>query len=119
MIGVKNNTKETLTARYDGESFEFPAGGPAVVLSPDAARHIFGFGLEDKKAVLQRLGWMRNLDAYDDAMKRLAGFQFLAVEQKVTEPVKIPSTLRQEEVPVLKKNDGSESKLEIPQLAKK
>lgn len=118
MIGVKNNTGEKLTARYDGQDFTFEAGGPAVAISEDAARHIFGFGLENKQQVLQRLGWMRSLDHYSEAVKKLAGFQFLAVEQTIKEPVKIPLSASTE-VMLDPKEGDNKVRVEIPVLGKK
>ena len=118
MIGIKNNTAEKFTARYDGEDFVFEPGVP-LAISPEAAAHIFGFGLEDKKPVLQRLGWMRTLDGLPDALARLAQFQFLAVEQRFEEPKKIPVDLtRPLADPESPKNKVSVAD-EVPKFVKK
>lgn len=117
MIGVQNNTKEKFVGRYNGEDFEFEPGVP-LAITPEAAAHIFGFGLEDKKAVLQRLGWMRTLDSLPDALAKLAQFQFLAVEQRFQEPpAKIATDLTR---PLADPKPGDDKvQVEIPQLIKK
>lgn len=90
MIGVKNNGEKQLEARYDGKNYVF-APGETAALSEDAARHIFGFGLEDKTRVLARLGWLTHSAQLSDAMARLDDFSFLAVESvKFEEPSTLP-----------------------------
>lgn len=118
MIGVKNNTAEKFVGRYDGEDFVFEPGVP-LAITPDAAAHIFGFGLEDKKPVLQRLGWMRTLDNMDEALAKLAKFQFLAVESRFEEPKKIPTDLTK---PMADPESGKEKVSvtdEVPKFVKK
>ena len=80
MIGVKNNLKEKIPARYDGQDFTFE---PAVTraLSEDAARHIFGYGEKDKTRALLRLGWIPNGADKAGALEKLNEIQFLAVEE--------------------------------------
>ena len=82
MIGVKNNSKEVVKGRYDGVDFKFEPG-VTVALSDEAAKHIFGYGEDDKSRALIRLGWLANSTQYEVALARLDEIQFFA-EAKVT-----------------------------------
>jgi hypothetical protein len=104
MIGVKNTGEREIVSRYDGKDYRFPPD-VAVAISPDAATHIFGFGLEDKSRALGRLGWLRNQAQYADAVKRLDTIQFLRVENKFDEPAELPKT-------VMASPSADESKME-------
>lgn len=42
--------------RYDGQDYEFPFN-EKVLISEEAARHIFGWGLKDRTEALVRQGW--------------------------------------------------------------
>lgn len=84
MIGIKNTSKDTIAGRYDGRDYEFRPDVTEVV-TIEAARHIFGFGLEDKTRAFLRLGWLRDSGSKAAAEARLAEIQFLAVETKVKE----------------------------------
>lgn len=79
MIGVKNLGKDAVKGRYDGQDYTFEPG-VTVAVSEDAARHILGFGADDKTRQLARLGWLSTSNQYSDAVKRLDAFQFLAVD---------------------------------------
>jgi hypothetical protein len=85
MLGVRNNDKERLVAKYDGKEYVFEVSTKenpvTTAISEDAARHIFGFGEKDKKRSLLRLGWVPNGTRIDAALERLGKFQFLAVEE--------------------------------------
>lgn len=74
-VRVTNSHRETVTARFAGEQYEFKPGRPEDV-HVDAARHIFGFGLEDKSSVLARLGLARSSDEVQEGVKFLAGIKF-------------------------------------------
>jgi hypothetical protein len=80
MIGVKNKSEVTVKARYNGEDFTF-SPGIAVAVSEDAAAHIFGYGEKDKTRALHRLGWMTSAGQYEEGLRRLEDFAFLAVEE--------------------------------------
>jgi len=58
MLYVTNRNKDTLTDRYNGQSFTFPPNEP-VPIPLDAARHIFAYDGGDVVEVLTRLGRMR------------------------------------------------------------
>lgn len=120
MIGVKFNgpelgsdgRKNVVTGRYDGKDYEFRPG-KITAISEDAATHILGYGLEDKTRALIRLGWLQNQTFYEEAVRRLDDFQFLA-EAKVewSDPTTIPKRPVETEDPL--KATG----LKIPEFAK-
>lgn len=74
-IIVVNHSESELVDRFNGIDLVFPLG-KKVLLDEDAARHVFGFGEEDKAPYLARLGWIRSNGDYTEAMKRLAKFTF-------------------------------------------
>jgi hypothetical protein len=53
-IRVTSHLEKTLKGRYDGKDYVFEPG-EAVILSLNAAQHIFGLGQEDKSDALNRL----------------------------------------------------------------
>jgi hypothetical protein len=82
MFYVTNKNEDVHEDRYDGEDFVFPPG-ERVLLSEDAARHMFGKGLVDKTDTLLRLGWANKIDPVKkvyventEGVKRLANFVF-------------------------------------------
>lgn len=84
-IFVTNKNKEPHVDRYDGEEFLFNPG-ERVMISIDAAVHLFGYGLENKTETLVRLGWASKYDPATrqfvedkDGVRRLARFVFDAV----------------------------------------
>lgn len=88
-VRVTNRGKFQLADRYDGQAYVFKVNEP-LVLSHEAARHIFGYGLEDKAPALARQGWLRNANVDDDwglraALDKLARFQFQEVEATYVE----------------------------------
>lgn len=81
MLGVKNLSGKKLVAKYDGKEYTFEADEKVTTpLADDAARHIFGYGEDNKTKALLRLGWVANGAAMEEAVERLGQFQFLAVE---------------------------------------
>lgn len=80
MIGVKNNLTERIEGRYNGEDFVFEPGVTRA-LSEEAARHIFGYGEQDKTKALLRMGWIPNGAQKAQALEKLGKIQFLAVEE--------------------------------------
>lgn len=75
MYAVKNNTGRPFSGRYDGIDYPFPPG-EEVMITKEAARHIFGLGDADKTAVLVRHGWMKGSGEREAAMSMLNGFSF-------------------------------------------
>ena len=81
MIGVKNHSGAKLVAKYAGKEFSFEADENVTTpLGEDAARHIFGYGEQDKTRALLRLGWLSNGSTLQTGLDKLSQFQFLAVE---------------------------------------
>jgi hypothetical protein len=73
MVWVHNKGQEFLVDHWDGKPYSFSPNKPIEV--PDhVARHIFGYGLEDKVPVLARLGWTQTLVDVPKAMERLNKF---------------------------------------------
>ena len=72
---VTNNSEHDLEDGYDGIRYKFAKGQstevPAVVV-----RHVFGYGDDNKRPYLQRLGWYINSDGYEKALERLYQFSF-------------------------------------------
>ena len=72
---VRNNGDDALTDSYDGAVFDF-APGKEVEIPEIAAKHIFGYGDDNKEPYLVRLGWMKMNTDYPLAMERLGKFSF-------------------------------------------
>lgn len=118
MLGVKNNGTETLKARFDGEDYEFPPGGEnPVVLSDEAAKHIFGYGGDeaDKQRALARMGWLTTNTQMDAALARLNDFQFLSVDKVQFKEVAKIDPKREHVAPAR----AEKMEIEIPTLAGK
>lgn len=88
-VRVVNTDKMRVVGRFGGEDFEFlpnkPNDVPVIV-----ARHIFGFGDENKVNALNRLGWLQTSDQLDKAMEKLSRIIFTEapplVEATMPEP---------------------------------
>lgn len=74
-VWVTNLSEATHTDRFDGEDVTF-APGEAVQLPIEIARHFFGWGLEDKRPTLSRLGWIGigSSQSFEQALDRLDHF---------------------------------------------
>jgi hypothetical protein len=96
-VRVVNTGKLKIVGRFDGEDYEFipnkPADIPIVV-----ARHIFGFGEENKAPALNRLGWLQTSDSMEKAMAELNKIVFTEapplVEADVPDPEDDPAADR-------------------------
>ena len=87
-VFVENRNPSFFTDRYDGIDYDF-APGEKTLLHDDAARHIFGYGDNDKSGYLSRLG-KANLPN-NEGVKWLSRFIFTAsqlVEVKDSPKVK-------------------------------
>jgi len=60
-VFVTNGNDEPYSDRYDGEDYTFPPG-ERVMITTDAATHIFGFNLVDKSETLVRTGRAMKID---------------------------------------------------------
>jgi len=78
-IIVTNNSSTELSDRFNGIDIVFPPG-KRVLIDEDAAKHIFGFGADDKTMYLARLGWLRSANEKQAALDRLAEFSFASFD---------------------------------------
>lgn len=92
MIFVTNRNDFHHVDMFDGVAYEF-APMEKIAIPIDAARHMFGFGLEDKTETLVRLGWAMKYDPAkktfvenEEGVKHLARFVFtkaVMVEEEI------------------------------------
>ena len=75
MLKVTNNNDFDLNDRFDGTDYTFPAG-KSVMLAQPAAKHIFGFGDDNKTPYLSRQGWLRTSGDTKEAHEKLNNFVF-------------------------------------------
>jgi hypothetical protein len=82
MLFVINKNNFHHEDRFNGQDYLFPPG-EKVMLSMEAAQHMFGLGLEDKTSVMHRKGWSFKYDAAThsftedaDAVTKLKNFVF-------------------------------------------
>ena len=69
-IFVTNNSDIKLRDGYAGEFYDF-LPGKTVEIPEEVARHVFGYGDDDKKPYLTRLGWLVNENEVDKAYAML------------------------------------------------
>jgi len=68
-------------ARYSNEDIKFP-NNEEVKITDEVAKHLFGYGEDDKTPYFVRLGWMKMNTDYEKAMSRLAEFSFASEPNK-------------------------------------
>lgn len=86
MLYVKNTNSFVFKSRYDGVDYDFPIN-ERVPISPEAAAHIFGFGVPEKMEHIVKHGWCRSTDKVQDGMNILNRFVFTQDEPLPTDPV--------------------------------
>jgi hypothetical protein len=74
-IYVTNNGIDPLVDSFDGTKFEF-VPGKEVQVPEIVAKHIFGYGDDNKEPYLVRLGWMKMSTDFPAAMEKLCKFSF-------------------------------------------
>ena len=74
-IFVRNNSQDDFFDSFDGVRYNF-IPGKEIELPDDAAKHIFGYGDDNKEPYLVRLGWMKMNTDYHLAMEKLSQFSF-------------------------------------------
>ena len=74
-IFVTNNTNKDLYAEYNYVGYNFPFG-KTVELSVAAARHILGYGDEDKEKYLVQLGLIRLHSELEEATEKFRKVEF-------------------------------------------
>jgi len=70
LVYVTNNTNKDLYAEYNYVGYHFPVG-KTVELTVSAARHMIGYGDEDKEKYLVQLGMIRLHSELEEAMETL------------------------------------------------
>ena len=89
MVKVTNRHPTRFRDRFDGKDYVFEPN-ESVIMSDDAARHIFGYGEANKAANLTRIGIMKTTQVEGDgglksAMKWLERFEFREMVVKFEE----------------------------------
>ena len=74
-VFVRNNGDQAFSDAHNGVIFNF-VPGVEVEISEVAAKHIFGYGDDDKEPYLVRLGWMKMNTDFPVAMEKLGKFSF-------------------------------------------
>ncbi len=77
--------KKQITGRFDGKDYVFPFE-QAVDVHIAVAKHIFGFGMDDKTTALSRLGWVHTGADIDPALERLLLIRFEDLPQLMEVP---------------------------------
>jgi len=103
LVYVTNNTDKDLYAEYNYVGYNFPVG-KTVELSVAAARHMLGYGDEDKEKYLVLLGLIRLHSELEEATEK-----FRKVEFSDTPPTKnrsLPSAVGVVPLHVEKRGEG-------------
>lgn len=107
MVKVTNKHPVRFRDRYDGRDYVFEPN-EAVIMTEEAARHIFGYGDGNKVPYLSRIGKLTTMQVegaggVKEAMKWLERFEFreqvLKMEDKVIEALPFAKDDEQEEEP--------------------
>ena len=98
MLFVVNKNAFHHTDRFDGQDYQFPPG-QKVMLSSEAAAHMFGLGVPDKTSVMHRKGWAFRYDAErkafvedQDAVTKLKNFVFTRAKLVESPAEELPVT---------------------------
>lgn len=92
-VQITNNGTEPVQGRFNGVDYDFDPGVP-VIVSHQAASHIFAYGLPDKTSAFARLGWMQHTGMQKEANRRMAEFKFEEVVARFSsQPVSDASPL--------------------------
>lgn len=82
MVKVHNRSRDYFRDMYDGIVLDLPPGESKVITDQMAA-HCFGYGEDDKRRALSRLGWLKSESrdegvpyGWQEAMARLGHFVF-------------------------------------------
>jgi hypothetical protein len=81
-LEIENGLDETISMKFHGDLYEW-APGEKLRCTEEAARHIFGYSLEDKSSAFMRMGWLNTRPDCQpkDAMKKLSKIKFRPVQQ--------------------------------------
>ena len=73
-VFVTNNSGQPLVVEFNYKDITFPVG-ESVEIPVNAAKHIFGFGAENKEPYLARLGFIRLHSDIEQGLEKLAKFE--------------------------------------------
>jgi hypothetical protein len=73
-IFVTNNTDKLHKDGYGGVFYVFEPA-KTIEIPVEAARHIFGYGVDNKEPYLARLGWMITSNDLDKALENLSKWE--------------------------------------------
>jgi hypothetical protein len=76
------------SGKFEGRIYDFPTG-VEMEISEKAAKHIFGYGDDNKEPYFVRLGWMKMNTDLPRAKERLADFTFSS-ESRMTVHLSAP-----------------------------
>jgi hypothetical protein len=107
LIYVTNRSEHDLVTSYAYERYEFPTN-KTVALSPEAAKHIFGYGIDNKEPYLARLGFIRLHSELEQALERLSKFD-ISTEAPVEKNRSLPSAVGVVPLHVEKRAGGKSS----------
>jgi hypothetical protein len=74
-IFVTNGTEKKLIDGFAGVKYEFKPG-ETIEVSIEVAKHVFGYGYEDKEPYLARLGWIKTTNDLEDGLLLLSKWSF-------------------------------------------
>ena len=74
-IFVTNNSDRKLKDGYAGVQYSFMPG-ETTEIPVEVAKHVFGYGDENKEPYLARLGWIKTANDLDDGLDRMSKWQF-------------------------------------------
>jgi hypothetical protein len=107
LIYVTNRSEHDLVTSYAYERYEFPTN-KTVALSAEAAKHIFGYGIDNKEPYLARLGFIRLHSELEQALERLSKFD-ISTEAPVEKNRSLPSAVGVVPLHVEKRAGGKSS----------
>jgi len=94
-VFITNNSDIEFKDGYNGQFFDFKKG-KTVQVPETVAKHVFGWGDEDKEPYLARLGWIKTKSDIGDGIAKLEQFEITteeATKNHVLSPVVESSTL--------------------------
>jgi hypothetical protein len=83
-IFVTNKSDKELVDGYGGVKYTF-APHTTIEIPEEVARHVFGYGEEDKLPYLIRLGWIKSSNDFDTAMELLSKWELSQHKPKMNQ----------------------------------
>jgi len=91
LVYVTNNSDKELVSEYSYTEYKFPVG-KTVAVPHNAAKHIFGYGQENKEPYLARLGFVRLHSELEQGLEKLLQFE-ISTEAPVEKNRSLPSAV--------------------------